>query len=83
MKLIQIVNKYEGENCYLRIQNSGAAFHLCDIHNEHIDGYYLFGIFYNGLVRDEGIAEDISIIPNIDTDEDNNYTLLITGVDII
>ena len=81
-KMIKISNRFYNENCYLKkYKRDGSSFQLCDKHGNHIDGYFLFGIYHSGLVRDNGIGEDIYLVPPIDTDYDNNHCLKITGVD--
>lgn len=77
---IKIVNKYGGEDCYLYIGEESPLFHLCDEDGDHIEGHYLFSFDQNGLYREQGVSEDV-LTPPPETDEETNYTLIITCVD--
>ena len=77
---IKLINKYGDEDCYLHIGEETPLFNICDQHGEHIEGYYLFSVNPNGLIRDEGVVEDV-LTPSLETVEEENYKLIITGVD--
>ena len=53
-------------------------FHFVDLIGEHIDGYSLFRLGRNGMTLCSSISND-----PFDIDTNNDYTLKITGVDLV
>jgi len=81
---IKIINKYNGEDCYLDFIYSKPVVQvqICDKDGNHIDDHYLFSFHYIGMDLDFGVASDIYLTPCVDTDDDNG-SLIIVGVDEI
>ena len=75
---IKIVNKYDGEDCYLTFAD--CLVHICDKDGYHIEDYNLFEISIDGFDKFYGIGHNSYLSPSIDTTE-SSTALTIDGVD--
>jgi len=81
MKQIKLPNKLNNVSLYFEMK-SNLQFHICTKHY-HLPGYNLFCLFYTSgidLNKWIGGGDEVEKL-DIDTDDNNDYTLKIIGID--